>query len=129
MTKARYSSGDMPLRRLRNLHEVETRHRELFELLRDPPPSYDEEALSELSGAAAALGWVAGLVVEAPVSGAVVIQPLHPEAIWGEFDVAERVSLPNAYPDYSPPAKAVSCDRDYVLGARDALRWVFADDL
>lgn len=117
----------MQLKGLRTLHEIETRHRELSDLLRDPPASYDEEALSELSGATAALGWMAGLVIEAPVSGAVVVQPLHPDAIWGEFDVAERVALPNAYPDYAPPAKAAGLDRDYVLGARDALRWVFTD--
>ena len=83
MTRAGYSSSDTQLKGLRTLQEIETRHRELSDLLVDAPPSYDEEDLSELSGATAALGWVAGLIVEAPVSGAVVVQPLHPDAIWG----------------------------------------------
>ncbi len=114
---------------LRSLHEVEDRHRELEGLLHDPDPSYDEETLLELRGATAALAWVAGLAIEAPITGAVVIQPLCRDALWGEYDVAERVALPNAYPDYNPPARAQRLGRAYVLGVRDALRWVFVSSV
>ena len=128
MTRATgYRGEHVSVERLRSLHEVEDRHRELSQLLADPPSSYDTDALEELRGASDALAWVCGLVVEAPISGAVVVQPLHPDALWGEYDVAERVALPNAFPDYSAPARARSLERAYVLGVRDALRWVVAE--
>lgn len=127
MTASGYSVEPARQGELRSLVEIEDRLRWLSRVTNDPPPGYDDEALEEMRGAASALAWVLGEVTPAPVTGEVVIQPPSRNAVVAERHIAERVALPNAYPDYRPPEAALRHSDDYVFGVRDALVWVLGE--